>query len=101
MGKSAWLNGTNLRSMQRRGNWLQCFIQAHILAPNQPLEMLTWVELLPRLLVLQPLCHCATGATGATGAIATNATATSATGVTATPLITTAATSDMGHGAAK
>ena len=42
--------------MQKRGNWLQCFSHAHILAPNQPLEMLTWVELLPRLLVL--LCYC-------------------------------------------
>ena len=41
--------------MQTRGNWLQCFSHAHILAPNQPLEMLTWVELLPRLLVLLPL----------------------------------------------
>ena len=41
--------------MQKRGNWLQCFRHAHILAPNQPLEMLTWVELLPRLLVLLPL----------------------------------------------
>ena len=35
--------------MQRRGNWLHCFIPAHILAPNQ---QLTWVELLPHLLVL-------------------------------------------------
>ena len=39
----------------KRGNWLQCFSHAHILALNQPLEMLTWVELLPRLLVLLPL----------------------------------------------
>ena len=41
--------------MQKRGNGLQCFSHAHILDPNQPLEMLTWVELLPRLLVLLPL----------------------------------------------
>ena len=41
--------------MQRRGNWLHCFIQAHILAPNKLLEILTWVELLPRPLVLLPL----------------------------------------------
>ena len=41
--------------MPKRGNWLQRFSHAHILAPNQPLEMLTWVDLLPWLLVLLPL----------------------------------------------
>ena len=41
--------------MQKRGNWWQCFSDAHIFAPNQPLEMLTWVELLLWLLVLLPL----------------------------------------------
>ena len=55
MSKSPWLNATSLQSMQKGGKWLQCFSHTHILAVDQPLEMLTWVELLPRLLVLLPL----------------------------------------------